>query len=140
MAIHTVEPAVRQIARRTRRRKRGPVARLMSPSDDFGEMLKPFVFPDFLDHDVREPITSGLHPHSGVVTVSHLTEGSVKLYRSGQCNGHSPGGRGGVDAGWTRNVARQCAPDRVPILLKVVGLSLQKKLLKGTIELAHSFL
>ena len=34
----------------------------------------------------------------------------------------------------------QCAPDRVPILLKVVGLSLKKKLLKGAIELADSFL
>ena len=76
MAILAVQSAVRQIARRTRRRKHGPIVRLISPSD-FGEILKPFVFLDFLDHDVREPITSGLHPHSGIATVSHLTEGSV---------------------------------------------------------------
>jgi redox-sensitive bicupin YhaK (pirin superfamily) len=92
MAIHTVEPAVRQIARRTRGRKHGPVARLMSPSDDFGEMLKPFVFLDYLDHDVREPITSGLHPHSGIATVSHLTEGSVNYIDPDNVTGILPAG------------------------------------------------
>ena len=96
MAIHTVEPAVRQIARRTRGRKHGPVARLMGPSDDFGEMLKPFVFLDFLDHDVRELITSGLHPHSGIATVSHLTEGSVNYIDPDNVTGILPAG--GVDA------------------------------------------
>jgi len=92
MAIHTVEPAVRQIARRTRGRKHGPVARLMSPSDDFGEILKPFVFLDYLDHDVREPITSGLHPHSGIATVSHLTEGSVNYIDPDNVTGILPAG------------------------------------------------
>ena len=76
MAILAVQSAVRQIARRTGGRKHGPIVRLISPAD-FGEILKPFIFLDFLDHDVREPITSGLHPHSGIATVSHLTEGSV---------------------------------------------------------------
>ena len=67
-------------------------ARLMSPSDDFGEMLKPFVFLDFLDHDVREPITSGLHPHSGIATVSHLTEGSVNYIDPDNVTGILPAG------------------------------------------------
>ena len=76
MAILAGRSAVRQIALRARGLKPVAIVRLTSPPD-FGEMLKPFVFLDFLDHDVREPITSGLHPHSGIATVSHLTEGSV---------------------------------------------------------------
>ena len=80
MAIHTVEPAVRQIARRTRGLKHGPVVRLMSPSDDFGEILKPFVFLDYLDHYVREPITESLHPHSGIATLGYLHRRLGQLY------------------------------------------------------------
>jgi hypothetical protein len=34
----------------------------------------------------------------------------------------------------------QCAPDRIPILLKMVRLSLEKELLKGAIEFADGFL
>ena len=80
MAIHGVQPALRQIARRTRGLKHGPVARLMSPSDEFAEILKPFVFLDYLDHDVREAITPSLHPHSGIATLGYLTEGLGQLY------------------------------------------------------------
>jgi redox-sensitive bicupin YhaK (pirin superfamily) len=64
----------------------------MSPSDDFGEILRPFVFLDYLDHDVREPITSGLHPHSGIATVSHLTEGSVNYIDPDNVRGILPAG------------------------------------------------
>jgi hypothetical protein len=93
MAILAVQSAVRQIARRTRGRRHGPIVRLISPSE-FGEILKPFVFVDFLDHDVREPITSGLHPHSGIATVSHLTEGSVNYIDPDNV-------RGILRAGWS---------------------------------------
>jgi redox-sensitive bicupin YhaK (pirin superfamily) len=47
----------------------------MSPSD-FGEILKPFVFLDFFDH-AGAPFTGGLHPHSGIATLTYVVEGAV---------------------------------------------------------------
>jgi redox-sensitive bicupin YhaK (pirin superfamily) len=47
----------------------------MSPSD-FGEILKPFVFLDLFDHE-GAPFTAGLHPHSGIATLTYIVEGSV---------------------------------------------------------------
>jgi hypothetical protein len=41
---------VRAIVTKTRGRPSGPVTRLMSPSD-LGELLKPFVFLDFVEAD-----------------------------------------------------------------------------------------
>ncbi|MFM0385698.1 pirin family protein [Paraburkholderia dipogonis] len=47
----------------------------MSPSD-FGEILKPFVFLDLFDHE-GEPFKGGLHPHSGIATLTYVAEGVV---------------------------------------------------------------
>jgi len=44
----------------------------MSPSD-FGEILKPFVFLDLFDHE-GAPFTAGLHPHSGIATLTYIAE------------------------------------------------------------------
>ena len=67
--------ATRSISHRTRGITRGPVTRLMSPSD-FGEILKPFVFLDLFDHD--GPAFNGpLHPHSGIATLTYVAEGAV---------------------------------------------------------------
>src|SRR5260370_34304719 len=67
---------VSRIARRTRGQTHGPVTRLMSPSD-FGHLLKPFVFLDLFD-DHGKPFTGfGLHPHSGIATLTYIAEGSV---------------------------------------------------------------
>jgi redox-sensitive bicupin YhaK (pirin superfamily) len=65
----------RAIARRTRGQTGGPVTRLMSPSD-FGQILKPFVFLDLFDHD-GAPFDGGLHPHSGIATLTYVVEGAV---------------------------------------------------------------
>ena len=65
----------RAILQRTRGQSHGPVTRLMSPSD-FGEILKPFVFLDLFDH-VGEPVELGLHPHSGIATLTYVAEGAV---------------------------------------------------------------
>ena len=67
--------SARTIVQRTRGRTNGPATRLMSPSD-FGEILKPFVFLDFFDHE-GAPFTAGLHPHSGIATLTYIAEGSV---------------------------------------------------------------
>jgi redox-sensitive bicupin YhaK (pirin superfamily) len=65
----------RPIVQRTRGRTFGSGTRLMSPSD-FGEILKPFVFLDLFDHE-GAPFTAGLHPHSGIATLSYVAEGAV---------------------------------------------------------------
>jgi redox-sensitive bicupin YhaK (pirin superfamily) len=74
--------APRHIKHRTRGHGHGPIIRLMSPSD-LGQLLKPFVFLDIFDMDqatLRAMATGGgmpLHPHSGIATVTVLTEGRL---------------------------------------------------------------
>jgi redox-sensitive bicupin YhaK (pirin superfamily) len=50
----------------------------MSPSD-FGRLLKPFVFLDLFDTQGKpNPFAGfGLHPHSGIATLTYVAEGSV---------------------------------------------------------------
>jgi redox-sensitive bicupin YhaK (pirin superfamily) len=71
------ETAVTRIARRTRGQNHGPITRLMSPSD-FGRFLKPFVFLDLIDNQGKPFSGFGLHPHSGIATVTYIAEGSVR--------------------------------------------------------------
>lgn len=66
----------RQVVFRTRGQQHGPVTRLMSPSD-LGQMLKPFVFLDLVDVEGISTQGFGLHPHSGIATVTWIMEGSV---------------------------------------------------------------
>jgi redox-sensitive bicupin YhaK (pirin superfamily) len=49
----------------------------MSPSD-FGRFLKPFVFLDLIDNQGKPFSGFGLHPHSGIATVTYIAEGSVR--------------------------------------------------------------
>ncbi len=72
-----VQARPRKIVRRTRGSRHGPVTRLMSPSD-LGQVLKPFVFLDLFDMEKASFPGIGLHPHSGIATVSYLFEGSVR--------------------------------------------------------------
>ena len=48
----------------------------MSPSD-FGQLLKPFVFLDLFDNHGKPFSGFGLHPHSGIATLTYVMEGSV---------------------------------------------------------------
>jgi redox-sensitive bicupin YhaK (pirin superfamily) len=77
LAGSSTSNAVRAIACRTRGTKHPgmPVVRLMSPSD-LGEVLKPFVFLDLIDHE-GGPFEGSLHPHSGIATLTYLAEGTV---------------------------------------------------------------
>jgi redox-sensitive bicupin YhaK (pirin superfamily) len=68
---------VRQIVRHTRGQSHGPITRLMSPSD-LGEQLKPFVFLDLFKIDGASFGGMGLHPHSGIATLTYVAEGSVR--------------------------------------------------------------
>ena len=80
----------RPIIQRTRGRTDGPVTRLMSPSD-FGEILKPFVFLDIFDHE-GTPFSAGLHPHSGIATLTYILEGAVNYIDPDNVRGTVPAG------------------------------------------------
>ena len=68
--------SARRIVHRTHGQRHGPVTRLMSPSD-LGQYLKPFVFLDFFDADAAAFRGFGLHPHSGIATLTWIMQGSV---------------------------------------------------------------
>src|SRR5579864_4226498 len=77
LKVKSQDTTVTRIARRTRGQSHGPITRLMSPSD-FGRLLKPFVFLDLID-DQGKPFSGfGLHPHSGIATLTYVAEGSVR--------------------------------------------------------------
>jgi len=95
----TARTSVRSIARRTHGQNHGLVTRLMSPSD-FGEILKPFVFLDLFDHQ-GAPFNGGLHPHSGIATLSYVIEGAVSFIDPGNVRGTlSAGGVEWMQAGY----------------------------------------
>src|SRR5258708_12629882 len=76
MNLSTTQSIPSRIARRTRGQTHGPVTRLMSPSD-FGQLLKPFVFLDLFDNHGKPFSGFGLHPHSGIATLTYVMEGNV---------------------------------------------------------------
>jgi redox-sensitive bicupin YhaK (pirin superfamily) len=66
----------RRIAFRTRGKGHSGITRLASPSD-IGELIKPFVF---LDHAVVVPTNKpmfGMHPHSGIATLTTMLSGGI---------------------------------------------------------------
>ena len=65
----------RRVAQLTRGRAHGAVTRLVSPSN-LGKVLKPFVFLDLFDFE-GQPFDIGLHPHSGIATLTYVTEGAL---------------------------------------------------------------
>jgi redox-sensitive bicupin YhaK (pirin superfamily) len=77
MSASTTQAArVRRIVHRTRGHRQGPITRLMSPSD-LGQLLRPFVFLDHFDSAGGSRNGFGLHPHSGIATVTWVMEGDV---------------------------------------------------------------
>lgn len=72
-----VATQARAIVYRTRGSRHGGITRLMSPGD-LGEFLKPFVFLDLFGFDVTGGHRGfGLHPHSGIATLTWLMEGDT---------------------------------------------------------------
>ncbi|MFM0277620.1 pirin family protein [Paraburkholderia sediminicola] len=68
--------APRRIVFRTGGHAHGGITRLASPSD-LGDLLKPFVF---LDHAVVVPtgkLMFGMHPHSGIATLTTVLNGAI---------------------------------------------------------------
>jgi redox-sensitive bicupin YhaK (pirin superfamily) len=90
----TIVQRPRHIVHRTHGQRHGPVTRLMSPSD-LGQSLKPFVFLDLFDTEGGSISGFGLHPHSGIATLTYLLEGSVRYEDTTGATGILP--QGGVE-------------------------------------------
>ncbi|AKU95017.1 Pirin-related protein [Labilithrix luteola] len=80
MLAHRIESPIRELVYRTRGRTRGPITRLVSPSD-LGELMKPFVFLDLavFEGNERIPMDQLWHPHSGIATVTVMLDGAVRI-------------------------------------------------------------
>ena len=66
----------RAIALRTLGRRHGPITRLVSPSD-IGEAIKPFVFLDRGEVRYTGKPLFGIHPHSGIATLTVVLGGAL---------------------------------------------------------------
>ena len=89
------EQSTRPIVHRTRGSTHGPFTRLMSPGD-LGQALKPFIFLDLVNFDARHGQTRfGMHPHSGIATLTFMTQGDVRYADSTGQAGVLP--EGGVE-------------------------------------------
>ena len=76
MAITLQRTATRRIANKTHGTTHGMITRLMSPGD-LGQVVKPFVFLDLFDDGGRPFPGFGMHPHSGIATLTYILEGRV---------------------------------------------------------------
>src|SRR5260221_856014 len=72
----TAAAAPRAIALRTSGRRHGPITRLVSPSD-LGERIKPFVFLDRGEVAYTGKPLVGIHPHSGIATLTIVLGGGM---------------------------------------------------------------
>lgn len=86
-----------RIVHRTFGEGHGPIVRLMSPSD-LGRILKPFVFLDLFSFRAEGFGQMPIHPHSGIATVTVLTDGNLRFDDEGSGSGRID--YGGVE--WMR--------------------------------------
>lgn len=68
----------RAISYRTTGGGHGAIVRLMSPSD-LGHLIKPFVFLDLFEGESSFINGMPIHPHSGIATVTVITEGNLRF-------------------------------------------------------------
>jgi len=92
----TVE-TIRPVVHRTFGEDHGSIKRLVSPHHG-GELIKPFVFLDLFESEGGSFEGFGLHPHSGIATLTYLAEGSVSYEDTTGARGTL--GEGGVE--WMR--------------------------------------
>ncbi|MES2347358.1 MAG: pirin family protein [Pseudomonadota bacterium] len=67
----------RQLAHRTAGNRRGGITRLVSPGD-VGQLIKPFVFLDRFQMEAGRGGKMGMHPHSGIATVTVIMDGAIE--------------------------------------------------------------
>ncbi|MEO7581211.1 MAG: pirin family protein [Massilia sp.] len=76
-AVLQSKTRARQVVSRSDGRQQHGITRLMRPSD-LGELVKPFVFLDNFDIAGSRDLMAGMHPHSGLATVTVISEGAVE--------------------------------------------------------------
>jgi redox-sensitive bicupin YhaK (pirin superfamily) len=77
MSTAALATNARAIVHRTRGSTHGSITRLVSPGD-LGELLKPFVFLDLFSFKPSAGHKGfGMHPHSGIATLTFMIEGDV---------------------------------------------------------------
>jgi redox-sensitive bicupin YhaK (pirin superfamily) len=81
----------RSVAFATRGRKHGPITRLASPGD-IGEIIKPFVFLDYAEVVPRPEPLFGIHPHSGIATLTTVLGGGLTYEDTTGKSGSVPAG------------------------------------------------
>lgn len=74
--VRPVSVGARRIAVTTKGHRHGPITRLVSPSD-IGELIKPFVFLDHAEVEPRPEPLFGIHPHSGIATLTVVLRGGL---------------------------------------------------------------
>lgn len=92
-----IQTTSRQLAERCRGRSSGPITRLMSPGG-LGEHLKPFVFLDAFNLRPGSAPVGGMHPHSGIATITVVLSGAMDYADSTGASGTLA--EGGVE--WMR--------------------------------------
>jgi redox-sensitive bicupin YhaK (pirin superfamily) len=95
--VDSTSDSTRGIVHRTKGQRSGPITRLVSPSD-VGELIKPFVFLDYLDARPMNASGFGWHPHSGIATITFMLSGEGSYEDSTGKRGILP--QGGVE--WMR--------------------------------------
>jgi redox-sensitive bicupin YhaK (pirin superfamily) len=68
------QAGTRRIVFRTAGHRQGPITRLVSPSD-VGNLIKPFVFLDLAEVAFTGRKLFGMHPHSGIATLTTVLQG-----------------------------------------------------------------
>ena len=71
------QPTQRNLIHRTAGRSRGGITRLVSPGD-VGQLIKPFVFLDLFHMESTSGHMMGMHPHSGIATVTVVMDGAIQ--------------------------------------------------------------
>ncbi|MCE3603911.1 pirin family protein [Massilia sp. P8910] len=82
--------AQRQVALRSAGHTRGGINRLVSPRD-IGQLIKPFVFLDLFKLGANGS-NMGMHPHSGIATVTVVLDGAVEYKETTGHQGILPAG------------------------------------------------
>ena len=67
----------RAVVYKTAGQRHGAITRLVSPGD-LGHLLKPFIFLDLFDAPPNSFGGFGLHPHSGIATLTVLLQGATR--------------------------------------------------------------
>jgi len=91
---------LRTVEKRVLGRSHGPITRVISPGD-LGDLLKPFVFLDFIHANIPDGFGFEYHPHSGIATLTYQrnvdvhyvdTEGKEGILKAGGLEWMQSGG------------------------------------------------